>query len=225
MKNILILFATFSIITYTTFGQLLKEKVIDIEGNIYHTVKIGTQVWMVENLKVKHYRNGDAILKVTDYIQWRKLETGAYSNYNNDKNITKTYGRLYNWYALNDKRNICPKGWHIPSIAEWKILISYLGGDSIAGSKLKEIGTTHWQKTNNKAYNESGFTALPGGIRDYHGAFDYIGFFGTWWSSTESEYGAWYCTMNNDDDTVKTFDTDKSYGFSIRCIKDSLTNR
>ena len=118
--------------------------VTDIDGNAYHTVAIGKQVWLVENLKVTRYRNGDQIPNVSDNKQWCNLTTGAYCNYNNDANNVTTYGRLYNWYAVHDIRNIAPKGWHVATDVEWKILTDYLGGETIAGGKLKETGTTLW---------------------------------------------------------------------------------
>ena len=148
--------------------------VTDIDGNTYQTVKIGDQWWMAENLKVTCYRNGDAIPNITDGTTWASLSTGAYCEYNNDINNVATYGRLYNWYAVTDSRNIAPAGWHVPSDAEWKQLEMYLGmsqseADATGwrgtdeGGKLKEVGTMHWNSPNTGATNESGFTALPGG--------------------------------------------------------------
>src|SRR5665647_3709784 len=120
----------------TTDPDQTSGTVTDIDGNVYHTVTIGTQVWMVENLKTTKYRNGDPIPNVTDNIAWGALTTGAYCNYNNDTNNSITYGRLYNWYAANN-RNIAPSGWHVPTVAEWTILITYVGGKSVGGDKLK----------------------------------------------------------------------------------------
>lgn len=137
--------------------------VTDYDGNVYQTVLIGDQCWMMENLKVTHYRNGDPIPHVTDGVTWGNLTSGAYCNYNNDEGNVATYGRLYNWYAVDDSRNIAPAGWHVPSDAEWQTLVDYLGGDAVAGGKMKEAGTTHWASPNTGATNESGFTALPGG--------------------------------------------------------------
>ena len=118
--------------------------VSDIDGNIYHYIVIGTQTWMVENLKTIHYRNGDAIPNVTISLDWDVLVTGAYCWYNNDVPTYKAaYGALYNWYVVNDSRNIAPAGWHVPTDAEWTILIDFLGGESVAGVKLKETGNSH----------------------------------------------------------------------------------
>lgn len=154
--------------------------VIDIDGNVYQIVTIGTQVWMAENLKVTHYRNGDVIPNVTDGPTWAGLTTGAYCEYDNNVASVATYGRLYNWYAAVDTRNIAPDGWHVPSDEEWKQLETYLGmsqaeADAIGlrgsdeGGMLKETGTSHWDSPNTGATNESGFTALPGGHRRYGG--------------------------------------------------------
>lgn len=191
--------------------------VTDIDGNIYHTIQIGTQLWMVENLKTTHYRNGDPIPNVTDDTGWHDLTTGAYCNYNNDTSYAAIYGRLYNWYSVDDSRNIAPEGWHVPTDNDWQVLIDYLGGPDSAGGKLKETGTTHWLTPNLGATNESGFTALPGG---YRGSYFYeIGYSGKWWSSTQYSYWAWYRTMKSD--TPEIFN---SYyilidGYSVRCIK------
>lgn len=157
-----------------------KEKtgtVTDIDGNIYQTIKIGTQWWMAENLKVTHYRNGDSIPNVTDETAWSNLTTGAYGNYNNDDDISNTYANLYNWYAVNDSRNIAPIGWHIPTDAEWQTLVDYLGGESVAGSKMKETGTEHWRSPNVGTTNESGFSALPGDYRGISGKYYSVGEF------------------------------------------------
>jgi len=194
--------------------------ITDIDGNIYKTVKIGTQIWMKENLKVTHYRNGNAIPKVTDNTAWIDLSTGAYCNYGNDVNNVTTYGRLYNWYAVNDTRNIAPTGWHVPSDAEWQTLVDYLGGENVAGGKMKETGTTHWQTPNTGATNESEFSALPGGAR-YGGTYDNIGNFEGWWSATE--YGgfyAWDRRLNYSSSGVSRYLTSKRYGFSVRCVGD-----
>jgi uncharacterized protein (TIGR02145 family) len=194
----------------------------DYDGNVYHTVTIGTQIWMVENLKTTHYRNGDPIPNVPDNTQWSNLTTGAYCNYNNDANNAKTYGLLYNWYAAINSLNICPVGWHVPSANEWKKLETYLGGVGVAGGKMKEAGTTHWISPNTKAGNSSGFSGLPGGFRNTNGTFDTMGAYGQWWSSTEfSVTSAWHRNLYYNvgfDDNVYGYKTD---GFSIRCIKDN----
>jgi uncharacterized protein (TIGR02145 family) len=199
--------------------------VTDIDGNVYHTVTIGTQVWMVENLKVTHYRNGDPIPNVTNGTVWNDLTTGAYCDYNNTPLNSTTYGKLYNFYPVADSRNLCPTGWHVPTNPEFQTLIDYLGGSSVAGGKMKETGTTHWQDPNTGATNSSGFTGLPGGFR-WRGSsdnFSWIGEAGYWWSATEQDATfAWhrYLRCNSAEINLLDYSYHKSYGFSVRCIKD-----
>jgi len=193
----------------------------DIDGNAYDVVTIGTQTWMKQNLNVTHYRNGDAIPNVTDNNTWANLATGAYCNYNNDSSYTATYGRYYNWYTVVDSRNLCPTGWHVPGDAEWTTLTDYLGGVSIAGGKLKEAGLTHWISPNTAATNETGFTALPGGYRDNNGTYVNIGYFGYWWSYTESNTSnAWSRNMGYVHSYAYRDYDNETYGFSVRCLKD-----
>ena len=195
--------------------------ITDIDGNIYDIVKIGTQVWMKQNLKVTHYSNGDAIPNVTDGGTWSSLTSGAYCNYNNDPSIAVSYGRLYNFYTISDTRNLCPTGWYVPSDAEWTTLTSYLGGESIAGGKLKEAGLTHWASPNTAATNETGFTALPSGFRDNNGSYNNIGSYGLWWSFTEYNTAfAWSPYMGYDYSNAGRNTNSKAFGFSVRCIKD-----
>jgi len=197
-------------------------QVTDYDGNTYETVQIGTQTWMKQNLKVTHYRNGDAIPNVTDNTAWTALTTGAYCNYSNDVATADIYGKLYNYYTVVDNRNLCPAGWHVPSDAEWTTLETYLGGSNVAGGKLKEIGTTHWVSPNTGADNTSGFTALPGGIRNHDdGTYHANGGLGFWWSTTENSANtAWYCYLSTSDGFSKRYyDRGKSGGFSVRCLK------
>jgi uncharacterized protein (TIGR02145 family) len=197
--------------------------VTDIDGNVYHTVTIGTQVWMVENLKTTKYRNGTAIPNVTDNAAWGLSTTGAYCDYNNTPSNSATYGRLYNWDAVNTD-NLCPIGWHVPTDAEWITLISHLGGESIASGKLKEVGLTHWNYPNTAATNETGFSALPGGSLEFSGGiyrYEYIGSFGKWWSSTQVDpIFTWIWSMTYDDSNATRRAFDNNNGFSVRCIKD-----
>jgi uncharacterized protein (TIGR02145 family) len=194
--------------------------VTDIDGNIYHTVTIGTRVWMVENLKTTKYNDGTSIPLVTDGAAWSNLTNPGYCWYNNDAANKNTYGALYNWFTVNTGI-LAPTGWHIPSDAEWTTLTTYLGGESAAGSKLKETGTTHWQSPNTGATNETGFTALPGGTRGIIGAFGAIGSFGHWWGSTEGNTSnAWERSMKYSDSGVGRYGVDKSNGFSVRCTRD-----
>ncbi|MFH1121470.1 MAG: FISUMP domain-containing protein [Bacteroidota bacterium] len=197
------------------------ELVMDIDGNLYHTVTIGSHVWLVENLKVTHYRNGDEVELITGNAAWEGITSGAYSNYDHSSGNAEIYGRLYNWFAVNDGRNIAPEGWHVSSDEDWSDLSGSQGGDAVAGSKLKEAGTIHWREPNADATNESGFSALPGGHREYGGSFDYINWGGGWWCSTEENSNdAWIRYMD-----YGAFDTwraleDKRYGRSVRCVKD-----
>jgi uncharacterized protein (TIGR02145 family) len=178
-------------------------------------------VWMLENLKTTRYRNGDTILKVTDSAAWSNLSTGALCDYNNDANYSKTYGRLYNWYAVNDSRLIAPIGWHIPTDADWTMLTNYLKGDSVAGGKLKETGKTHWVDPNYGASNNTGFTAIPVGDRSELGTFGGVGLYDIWWSSSESDMesalsrGVFYLVSSLDKESYY-----KKNGFSVRCLRD-----
>lgn len=196
--------------------------VTDIDGNVYPTIKIGNQWWMAENLKVTHYSNGDVVPSIIQGTTWSGLSTGAYCEYNNDVNNVLTYGRLYNWYAVNDSRDLAPAGWHVASDAEWQILVDYLGGNAVAGGKLKEIGTTHWASPNTGATNESGYSALPGGFREVDGSYHDMGQYTTFWFSTEyNGSDAWSLIFGfNSSGVIDRRPQDKRRGFSVRCIKD-----
>lgn len=131
-------------------------------------------------------------------------------------------GKLYNWYAVTDPRGLAPEGWHVPSDAEWTTLTTFLGGEYVAGGKMKEAGTAHWLAPNGGATNSSGFTGLPGGYRNSYGTFYTIGNYGYWWSSTEpTTYDAWYRYLAYDGgDVGRGFGNVKPYGFSVRCLRD-----
>ena len=190
----------------------------DIDGNIYKTICIGNQIWMAENLKVSRYRNGDPIPNVTKDEEWSKLKTGAWCNYANDISIDSEYGKLYNFYAVVDKRGLAPKGWHVPSDEELETLITFLGGEDKAGGELKEEELMHWRNPNKGATNKSGFSALPGGGRGYDGMFDYIGEEIYLWSSSD----AWYRFIYYYDSIVhRDRYRGEKCGFSVRCIRDS----
>ena len=205
---------------------------MDIDGIVYETVFIGDQIWMAENLKVTHYRNGEEIPIVTSDTEWSNLTTGAYSSYDNDNNNVDTYGLLYNWYAVNDNRNLAPTGWHVPTDEEWKQLEMYLGmglseaddtgcRDTDEGNKLKETGIAHWNIPNEGATNESGFSALPGGLRSSAGTCDNIGYYTYFWSATEGDSGnAWYRFLHYNRSCVSRYNSNKQNGFSVRCVKD-----
>ncbi|MEW6014867.1 MAG: FISUMP domain-containing protein [Candidatus Zixiibacteriota bacterium] len=193
----------------------------DIDGNLYKTVKIGNKWWMAENLKVTHYRNGEVIPRVTDTWYWSGTIEGAYCEYWNMPELVPTYGRLYNWYTVVDFRGLAPEGWHIPNGAEWQTMVDFLGGDSIAGGKLKEAGTLHWLTPNAGATNESGFTGLPGGLRDMYGAYNLVSNFGYFWTLWDlnddmAYFRALYYSLAGCYQDVRH----KRSGFSVRCVKD-----
>ncbi|MBT3839662.1 MAG: hypothetical protein HOF50_06980, partial [Candidatus Marinimicrobia bacterium] len=146
----------------------------------------------------------------------------AYAVYDNNETHADTYGYLYNWYAVDDSRNIAPDGWHVPTDDEWTTLTDYLGGTSVAGGKMKETGTSHWNSPNTGATNESGFTAFPGGYRDINnGNYYVIGSNGWFWSSSEfNSYRAWLRLLRYDSSGVYRGYDDKEDGCSVRCVRD-----
>ncbi|MFH1051516.1 MAG: fibrobacter succinogenes major paralogous domain-containing protein [bacterium] len=184
-------------------------------------ITIGEQVWMSKNLDVDHYRNGDTIQQVTDSSAWINLKTGAWCYYHNNPYLNTLYGKLYNGYAITDPRGLAPVGWHIPTEAEWTTLINYLGGEEVAGGKMKETGEFLWQHPNIGATNESGFSARPGAARDIDGSYIFIGVLGCWWSSTEwYDMGLNYWSIINDKTSIQGDYMEKVMGFSVRCVKD-----
>ncbi len=193
----------------------------DPDGNVYTSVVIGTQTWMLENLRTTHLKNGSEIPLITSNTAWSNLNSSGFCWYNNDESANKnTYGALYNWFAVNTG-NLCPSGWHVPTIDDWDILATYLGGENSAGGKLKESGTTHWLDPNLGATNESGFTALPGGQRDNQGTFSMIGIVGFWWTDTPAYSDRAYSReLDNDYSYFFSFNDIKKFGFSVRCLKD-----
>lgn len=204
---------------------LQAQTVNDIDGNVYKTVTIGNQIWMAANLKTTKYNDGKAIPLVTDNAAWTNrdsiaLTTPAYYWYDNDSTTKQTYGALYNGYTVKTGK-LCPIGWHVPDDAEWSKLTTYLGGEEVAGGKLKETGTDHWQSPNKGATNESGFTALPGGYRTMNGKFFYANGGSGWWSSTKynSTY-AWSRGMHSDTDHVSRGANELPNSLYVRCLKD-----
>lgn len=194
--------------------------VTDADGNVYHTITIGTQTWMLENLKTTKYNDNTSIPNVTDVIGWAGLSTAAYSWYNNDINNKTPYGALYNWYAVSSGK-LCPKGWHVPTDVEVATLVTFLGGTSVAGGKLKETGTTHWSSTTS-ATNESGFTAVGAGYRlDTSGAFGGLQTYMTFWTSVAFDASQSYSsTLKASDGTIGTVPSPNKFGKTVRCIKD-----
>jgi len=220
------------------------DPVKDIDGNLYQTIVIGKQIWMKENLRTTHYMNGDPIQTTSpanlNVSSQEKLDPLAAKSiipppspagvkfpdeqpkyqwaYDGDESKVPVYGRLYTWYAAVDERKICPEGWHIPSDREWGVLISFLGGEALAGGKLKAEGTEHWADPNIGASNETGFTALGAGGRDLEGSFFHIHKFGAWWAK---DAGLKRHIEYDDPHIYRNYHYySKIYGFSIRCIKD-----
>jgi len=210
----------------------------DVDGNVYKTVKIGDQVWMAEDLRVTHYPNGDPIPNVSGSSEWSALSQtntdDAYCFFNN--NASTDYGALYtyaaaiadNWQRDNDTFNaeggqgICPNGWHLPTASEWDTLISYLGGEEVAGGKLKEIGLDHWESPNEGATNSSGFTALGTGYRyDTNGDFVSFNTRIFWWSGKESSGTSLVYALSNSNENVYSGYQNKTFGFCVRCIKNN----
>ncbi|MBP1670561.1 MAG: major paralogous protein [Bacteroidetes bacterium] len=195
------------------------SNVTDADGNVYRSVAVGSQTWMSENLKTTKYNDGLAIPNITGAVEWEELTTGAYCWYNNDVNNKTTYGALYNGHAVNTGR-LCPVEWHVASDAEWTTLITYLGGESLAGGKLKETGTTHWSTPNAEATNLSGLSFLPGGDRDFNGRFENITLAGYWWSSTANfSFSNWLRLIGNTGGAIARPSYNNEFGFSVRCVK------
>jgi uncharacterized protein (TIGR02145 family) len=195
------------------------NSVTDADGNVYPTVIIGTQEWMAENLKTTKYCNGDSIPNIADEPA---SDSGAWVSYQNDSQYEELYGKLYNWFAVNDSRNICPCGWHVPTDAEWTELTDYLGGEEVAGAKMKSSGPMDWpSQLTGAATNESGFSALPGGYSSNGFSFNSVSTGGWWWSSTENTtVNAWYRELFYLNGTVQRYYNNKGFMVSIRCVKD-----
>jgi len=207
--------------TYSKIITFYFWQCTDVENNNYTTVDIGNQTWMAENLKTTRFRNGDTIANIIDNIAWNNLTSASYCDYNNISANSEVYGKIYNFYTVADTRKLCPVDWHLPNDTEWSVLIANLGGEYVAGKKLKETTITHWQSPNAGTTNESGFTALPGGDRGNGGAFYDNGNYGFWWSSTEDVSNkAWIRYMQSANSIVSRFSFGKNYGFSVRCLKD-----
>lgn len=205
-------------ITQLYYGDLTPPlTVTDIDGNIYNTTKIGTQIWTTSNLKVTKYNDGTSIPNLTDGGQWVATSTDAYCSYNNDQNNVTTYGYLYNWYAVNTGK-LAPEGWHVPSDEEWDMLMTAVGGEETAGTKLK--APTGWNENGNGT-DDFSFTALPAGDRSYNGGFFNVGSHGFWWSSSPTDPNdAGYRLMNSNSASMTSLSINKREGFSVRLVKD-----
>jgi uncharacterized protein (TIGR02145 family) len=192
-------------------------------GYTYATVVLGNgQEWMAENLRTTTYANGDPIPNITAGNEWSGLTIGAWAHYQNNTSFQNPYGKLYNWYAVADPRKVCPTGWHMPTDSEWTVLTDYLGGESVAGGKMKSTGTQYWNSPNAGATNESGFSGLPGGYRDFDGGyFNLLGDLGFWWSTSEiDQLRAWGRTLRVDNAIVERGPQLKKFGLSVRCVRD-----
>jgi uncharacterized protein (TIGR02145 family)/uncharacterized repeat protein (TIGR02543 family) len=193
----------------------------DRDGNVYTEVTIGTQMWLVQNLKTTKYNDGSAIPLMTDSASWAALTTPGYCWHNNDVTNKATYGALYNWYTVGTGK-LAPVGWHVSTDPEWLVLVDYFGGFSKARGKLKEAGTAHCTVPDSTATNESGFTGLPGGIRFHTGNFSSLplGTWGSWWTTRENGRGAEFWDFSSDFAGLEQYDMYKAMGFSVRCVRD-----
>ena len=213
-------------ISFTTLGA---DAVADGDGNIYNTVTIGEQTWITENLKTTRYNDGTGIPHITINTDWANLTSPGYCWFLNQRETYgNTYGALYNWYVVdaisNGGKNVCPVGWHVPVDAEWTRLIDHLGGEEVAGGKLKETGTDHWCNPNVGATNESGFTARAGGFRDQDGGFYSNAIYGNWWSTTDNtvvDPASWSIFMSCGMNSVSRQSNYNKRGLSIRCMKNT----
>ena len=197
--------------------------ITDIDGNSYPTIltNCSNQKWMQKNLNVSRFRNGDIIPQVTNIKTWTNLTSPAWCYYNNDAANGTIYGKIYNGYAVNDPRGLAPLGYHIPTDTEWTSLTNCLGGELIAGGKLKETGNSYWLQPNSNATNSSGFSGLPGGFRNTGSSFQELGYYGNFWSSLGNATYAIPRTLNYNNGTISLIDAyDDADGFSVRCIKD-----
>jgi uncharacterized protein (TIGR02145 family) len=210
-------------LTYSCRKDDGNDQVKDFDDNVYNTVTIGTQVWMAENLKTTHLNDGTPIPNAVDSLEWNTSATEATPAYcwnNNDPNNKSVYGALYNFYSVHTGK-LAPKGWHVATTADWHTLTTFLGGDSIAGGKMKETGTSHWLTPNTNATNTSSFTALPGGFRIGYTIFQDVGIDGVWWASNYSPYENPIARgLSTNHGIITTGYAYPSTGFSVRCIKD-----
>lgn len=206
-------------------ADLIYGAVSDVDGNTYKTIPIGSQVWMAQNLKTTKFADGSGIPLVTDYPTWANSVTSGYCWFvNNDSMFADIYGAYYNWFAVNTGK-LCPTGWHVPSDSEWQNLVTFLGGERSAGSKIKEVGSNNWVYSNKDATNQSGFTGIPAGLRGaIDGTFGGQGSFGGWWTTTEVNPSplatAWCRSIHGDTTVVARNEFYKKNGFPVRCVKD-----
>jgi uncharacterized protein (TIGR02145 family) len=207
-------------------SQASVKAVSDVDGNKYSTVAIGNQIWMVENLKVTRYRDGTQIPRVEDDKEWAIVDIGAWCRPALDPSMEiAAYGLLYNYRAVSDCRGLCPDGWHVPTAAEWRELIGYLGGAGIAGGKMKVTSAGSWSIQPLGTTNESGFSALPAGGRGRLSGAGEAGNYATWWSSTQHDsLYAWHWGLHPDKHEIRYNPGHVQSGFSVRCIKNGSSS-
>ena len=192
----------------------------DINGNKYKTVTIGTQEWMAGNLRTTKYNDGSPVPQSIGDPEWDALSTGAYCIFANTQIMTTTHGFLYNWFAAVSTK-LCPEGWHVPTMDDWSTLLDFLGGEEVAAAKLKETGSSNWIETKPETTNETGFTALPGGIRLTGGKYLDLGYKGHWWSTAEyGSLGGREVQMAGNSNAVEINTSSKRAGLSVRCVRD-----
>lgn len=207
-------------LTFTSAYFIKGPGVTDVDGNIYTSIILGNQEWLGENLKVSKYRNGDAIPTGLSNGDWFNSTSGAYSIYENLPTNNATYGKIYNWFAVSDSRGLCPTGWHVSTDSEWSTMENFLGGSAVAGGLLKSTSSL-WQAPNTGASNLSGFSALPGGVRQNNGSFVGITFDSYWWTANEASGTlGWDRVMDHNSATINRFTDGKEGGFYVRCVKD-----
>lgn len=223
------LISMFLFLVGSVFAQ---NTLTDIDGNVYHTVIIGNQVWMKENLKTTHYRNGNAIPTGLSDAAWQTTSNGAYAVYNNSASLGAVYGNLYNWYAVADPAGLCPAEWHVPTNKDWNRLVlfydpsadttcAYCPQSGFTGALMKEAGLTNWLSPNTAASNISGFKALPGGSKGYNGVYDFLGEYADFWSlSSYSANEAYLRGLGYNYADYYSLFFSKHYGFSVRCVYD-----
>lgn len=211
------------------FSDLNYGTVVDIDGNAYSTIQIGTQIWMAQNLRVTRYSNGDSIPNIQGSLEWADATTDAFSYYNNDTSTAEVYGNYYNYKVASDSRNVCPVGWRVPSNGNWATLVSYSGGSQNAADSLKEPGSVHWTTANCLTCNNpKGFTAVGAGYRsETTGSFDSFKFKTYWWTRTSFGSGTGYAystraNVSTISSTALSIDNPAGRGCSIRCIKDTV---
>lgn len=209
-------------ISFTTPFFIVGSGVSDIDGNFYPTMILGSQEWMGANLRTTRFADGSNIPNIVDPIAWTQNASSAWCYLNNDASLNSTYGKLYTWYATVDNRNLCPVGWHVPSVSEWVILENFLGGNSIAGGRLKEVGTVNWLSPNTGATNESNLSFVPGSSRSTTGQSFGLGYAGVYWTSTQfSAIDGYNRYVLNTSSIIYSDQNGKNGGFSVRCIKNN----